>query len=139
MAKMSNYLEDEILDHILLGAGGAWSAPATIYMALVITDPITDASTGSTMTEVADLYNYSRQSVVFGAATAGVSSNTVAATSFTASGGGGFGTVIATALVDTDTHGAGKILFFDNDLTDTLINEDDTLQFAVGDVDVTMD
>ena len=139
MAKMSNYLEDEILDHILMGAGESWAAPTTIYMAL--TDAtMTDASTGSTLSEISDTAtNYSRQSVAFGTnASGGTISNTGAATQFICSGTN-FGTVQACALVNIGTRVTGEILFYDNDLTDTPVNDGDTLQFAVGDIDVSID
>ena len=139
MAKMSDYLENEILDHILTGAGGSWTAPTTIYMALT-TATMTDANDGTDLTEVSDTgTNYSRQSVTFGTpAAAGTISNTGTATQFVCSGTN-FGTVVACALVDNATRLLGEILFYDNDLTDTPVNDGDTLQFAVGDIDVSID
>lgn len=60
MAKLSDFLEEELLDHVLRDT--AYTAPATIYLALYKTDP-TDADTG---TEV-DGAGYARQSVAFNA------------------------------------------------------------------------
>lgn len=34
MSAASNYLENELLDHTLTGAGGAYTAPTTVYVAL---------------------------------------------------------------------------------------------------------
>jgi hypothetical protein len=42
MGSISNYLEDEILDHVL--KVGSWSQPTNIYVALSTADPTDDAS-----------------------------------------------------------------------------------------------
>jgi len=44
MSAFSNYLEDELLDHLLRNA--AWSKPATVYIALFTADPGESGNTG---------------------------------------------------------------------------------------------
>ena len=61
MSKLSDYLEPELLNHILRNT--AYVSPAAIYVALYTTDP-TDADVGA---EVAAPLNYARQVVVFNA------------------------------------------------------------------------
>lgn len=65
MGSLSNYLENELLDHVLNNA--AYSPAATLYLALCTADP-TDAGTGASMNEVANSGNYSRKAITVGAA-----------------------------------------------------------------------
>ena len=62
MSDFSDYLENALLDHTLLG-GGALAQPANIYIALYTTDP-TDADAG---TEVSG-GSYAREIITFSAA-----------------------------------------------------------------------
>lgn len=131
MTEFTNYLELEILDHIFGGGGGAAYTPvSTIYLALYSTT-CSDSARG---TEIST-GSYARQATAFGTAAAGTISNT-AAESFTPSGAN-YGTVVATGL--EDALSSGNQLCFDNDFTDTTVNNGDTLTFAIGDIDVTLD
>ena len=65
---MSDYLENEILDHTL--GVGSWSSPATIYLACYTSDP-TDADTGTEATGG----GYARQAMAFNTASAGSTDN----------------------------------------------------------------
>ena len=42
MGSLSNYVEDEVLDHVL--KTGDWAQPANLYVALSTADPTDDAS-----------------------------------------------------------------------------------------------
>jgi hypothetical protein len=128
MAEFSNFLENELLDHVF--ANAAYTAPATIYMSLS-TAVSSDSARG---TEVST-GGYARQAVAFGTASGGVISNT-AVEQFTATGAN-FGTVTTTNLEDASS--AGNMLCYDNDFTDTVVNDGQTLEFAVGDIDVSLD
>ena len=67
MAAISNYLENELLDHVLKNA--AFTSPSTVYLALYTSNP-TDADSG---TEV----DVDRQAITFGSvASGGTISNT---------------------------------------------------------------
>lgn len=73
MAELSDYLENKFLNHLLRGdtGGTAFTQPATIYLALHTADP-TDAGGGAEVSGG----SYARQVIVFGAASAGTSTNT---------------------------------------------------------------
>ena len=64
MGSFSNYLEDELVDHI---CNAAYTPPAAVYVALATADP-TDAGTGASMSEVANTNGYARTAITFGAA-----------------------------------------------------------------------
>jgi hypothetical protein len=127
MAEFTDFLENELLDHVF--ANAAFTAPTNVFLSLHTTTnsdatPGTEVSTGG----------YGRQSTAFGTATGGTISNT-AIESFTASGAN-YGTVVSTALYTLST--GGNQLCFDNDFVDTAVNDGDTLQFAIGDIDVSL-
>lgn len=126
MSEFTDFLENELLDHVF--ANAAYSAPANVHLALYTTT-CSDSARG---TEVSG-GGYGRQSTAFGTASAGTISNS-AIESFTASAN--YGTVVATGLEDAST--SGNQLCFDNDFTDTTVNSGDTLQFAIGDIDVSL-
>lgn len=128
MAEFTDFLENALLNHVF--ANAAYTAPTAIFLALHTTTnsdttPGTEVSTGG----------YARQSTAFGTATAGTISNS-AIESFTATGAN-YGTVVSTSLYSLVT--GGNMLCFDNDFVDTAVNDGDTLQFGIGDIDVSLD
>ena len=127
MSSFSDFLENELLDHVFNNA--AYTAPATIYLGLYTTAP-TDAGGG---TEVSG-GGYARQAVAFTTSSGGAISNS-AAESFTASGAN-FGTVVAVGLFDAAS--AGNLLAWDA-ITSAVVNDGDTINFAIGDIDITLD
>lgn len=128
MAELSDYLEGELLDHIL--KNNAWGSPATVYLALYITDP-TDADSG---TEVSGV-NYARQTITFGTISGGVVSNSGAIT-FPTAGAGGWGTVGWVGIRDA---ASGGNLLLHSPLDDSkTVNEDDTFKINDGDLTVTL-
>lgn len=131
----SNWAELEILDHAM--GEGSWAMPTT-YLALCTEDP-TDASTGATMVEVVDDYAYAREALAgkWSVAAAGVIENDVAI-SFTEATGA-WGTIVAFAILDGDTHGADNIIAWGELTADKAITSGDTVQFAIGDLTITLD
>ncbi len=127
MADFSDYLENELLDHVFGGA--AFSAPAAVYLALYTAAP-SDAGGG---TEVST-GGYARQEISFGTASSGTISNDTAV-EFTASGGN-FGTVTHVGIFDAST--SGNLLAW-KAITSVVINDGDTLTFPIGDIDVSLD
>lgn len=126
---ISDYLRDELLDHILSAA--AFTAAATVYMALCTAAP-TSASTGSTITEPSG-NNYSRAAITnnatnFPAASGGSKSNGADITFAVPSGS--WGSCTHWALVDAST--AGNVYFFG--AVDTAMTPDngDTVLFSSG-------
>ncbi len=124
---MSDYLENALLNHVLRNT--ALSSPTTVYAALYSTVP---TDTGGT--ELSG-NGYSRQAVTFGAPSGGSCSNTAAVT-FTASGGD-WGTVQGVGLYDAST--GGNLLFRGALETSKTIANGDSLQFAVGQLQVSLD
>ena len=129
----SDYLENELLDHVL--GGGDYSRPATVYVALYTVAP-TDTGGG---TEVSG-GSYARVAVTnnatnWPAASGGAKANGTVITFPKATAA--WGTCVAFAILDAAT--AGNFLYW-ADLTETkAINNGDTAQFAVGELDVTED
>lgn len=133
MAGFSDYLENEILDHIFGAA--AWTAPATLYVAALTTSP-TDAGGG---TEVSG-GNYARVAVTnnltnFPAASGGSKSNGTAITFPTASAS--WGSVTHVGIYDA-TSGGNLLGYAALSLAKTVDNGD-TLQFAAGALTLTLD
>ena len=71
MSAMSDYLENEILDHIL--GTGAYTAPTTVYVGLS-TATLADDASGTELSGS----SYARQSATFNAAASGTADNSAA-------------------------------------------------------------
>lgn len=136
--EISDFLANELLDHVFNNA--AYTSPDT-YVALIITTPVTDGMTGSTITEPSG-GSYARKQVninggaspTWDLAAAGVVDNTHAITFVTATAA--WGTIIAVAICDAAT--LGELLMYDNDMTDKSVGDGDTAEFAIGDLDMQM-
>ena len=126
MSSFSDYLEDAVLDHVFRNT--ALTSPTTVYLALYTVAP-TDAGGGTEVTGG----GYARQAITFGAASGGLMSNTVAV-SFTASGAN-FGDVVAVGIFDALT--VGNLLAWDG-ITSATVNDGDTINFPIGDIDLTL-
>jgi hypothetical protein len=126
MSSFSDYLENALLNHTFRNT--ALTSPTTVYLALYTTAP-TDAGGGTQVSGG----GYARQAITFGAPSGGAIANTVAV-AFTASGAA-YGTVVAVGIFDAST--AGNLLAWD-DITSAVINDGDTINFPIGDIDVTL-
>jgi hypothetical protein len=118
MSSFTDYLENEVLDTYFDGA----------YLALFTVAP-TDAGGGTEVTGG----GYARQAITFGAASGGARTNT-SAVAFTASGAN-FGDVVAVAVFDAST--SGNMLSWDA-ITSATVNDGDTINFPIGDLDVSL-
>ena len=129
MAALSDYAEKLLLDWMM--TTGSATRPTAWYVALYTAAP-SDSGGG---TEVSG-NGYSRQSVTFDAATSptGTTSNT-GAVSFTASGGS-WGTITHMGIFDAST--SGNLLWHGSLTASKTIGDGDTLQFAIGNIDLTM-
>jgi len=124
----SDYLENELLDHVLLT--GAFTQPSNLYVALYTAAP-TDAGGG---TEVSG-GSYARvQHESWDAASSGASENTGAITFPQATGD--WGTVVAVGIFDAST--AGNLLMWADLSANKAIDSGDTAEFADGDLDVSL-
>jgi len=126
---MSNYLENEILDHVL--KNGTFTPPTSLYLALYTTDP-TDAGTG---TEVASAGAYARQVVAFTVASNGTTSNSAVVTFPVATAS--WGTVTYVGIRDAIT--AGNLLFSGILSVSQLVGINNQLVFNIGQIDITLD
>lgn len=123
---MSDYLENEILDHIL--GTGAYTMPTTVYVGLS-TASFNDDNSGTELTG----NNYARESISFGAAASGTASND-AAVEFNAATGS-WGTVSHFGIFDALT--SGNLLIHGALTASKVIETGDILKIAIGDMDIT--
>lgn len=126
MSAMSDYLENEILDHIL--ATGAYTAPSAVYVGLS-TGSFADDNSGTELTG----NNYSRVAATFSAAASGTTSNS-AAIEFAAATGS-WGTVSHFGIFDASS--GGNLLIHGAFTTGKAIGSGDILKIAAGDLDIT--
>lgn len=135
MGSLSNFAELELLDHSV--GEGSYAMPTT-HLALCTADP-TDAGTGADCSEVADANNYSRIALngKFSPAAAGAITNDVVITFPEASGA--WGEITHFAIIDNAAHGAGNMLWHGALSASKVIGNGDTVQVAVGDLDLTLD
>lgn len=104
MGSITNYLENELLDHVF---NAAYTPASTIYLALATADP-TDSATGASMNEVANTGAYARKAITFGAASSRAVTQNADVEFDQASGS--WGSVSHWAIVDSATYGAGNVL-----------------------------
>lgn len=123
----SNFLENEVLDHILGTA--SYTAPSNVYLALYTSDP----GEGNTGTELSG-NGYSRQLITFTTASGGVATNSSEET-FTASGGN-FGTITHYALFDAST--SGNMLMYAPLTTPRTVSDGESLRVPVGAISITV-
>lgn len=128
MSSFSDYLENELLDHVFRNA--AYTPPAAVYLGLYTASP-TDAGGG---TEVSG-GGYVRQAITYGDAASGGALTNTAAVSFTASGAN-FGTIVAVGIFDASS--AGNLLAWDDLASSVVVNDTDTLTFPIGELDLTL-
>jgi len=123
----SNYLETEILDHVF--GGNAYTAPATLYLALFTTDN-TDTGGGTEVSGGA----YARQTVAF-TVSGNTASNSADVEFPTATAN--YGTVVAVAVMDAST--GGNQLAYAGLSSDKTIETGDVFRVPAGDLDITLD
>jgi hypothetical protein len=136
MAALSDYLENELLDHILRNS--AWTPPTSVWIALFTAD--NGLESGVITGEVAT-GSYARIEVGgssgrnFNVAASGATDNDADITFPTATAD--WGTVSYVAIMDAST--AGNVLIHGSLAVGKVVNNGDTFKFSTGDFDVTMD
>ena len=129
MAALSDYSEKLLLDWAM--TTGSATRPTAWYVALYTVAP-SDSGGG---TEVSGS-GYARQAVTFGAAaTPGGTTSNTGAVSFTASGGA-FGTVVAIGIFDAVS--SGNLLWHGTMTASKTVDDGDTLEFSIGNIDLTL-
>lgn len=128
MSAMSDYLENEILDHIL--GTGAYSSPTAVYVGLSIAS-FNDDNSGTELTG----NGYARVAATFAAAASGTASSN-AAVEFPAATGS-WGTVSHFGIFDAST--SGNLLIHGAFTASKVIATGDILRIASGDLDISAD
>lgn len=126
MSSFSDYLENKVLGHVFGGA--AYTAPATLYLALYTVAP-TDAGGG---TEVSG-GSYVRQSCAF-TVSGNLATNTSAVEWPTATGS--WGTVVAVGVFDAST--SGNLMAYGDLTASKTISTGDVFRIPAGDLDITL-
>lgn len=126
MAAKAETLSNALLDHVL--SNTAYTSPAAVYVALYTVAPTATTSGTEVLTAGGTLYD--RQAVTFAAAASASTSNSGAVTFPVA--GASWGSVVAAAIVDDGTVGAGNILYFGNLSEAKSVGVGDQLNFAIG-------
>lgn len=129
MAALSNYAEKLLLDFAM--TTGSATRPTAWYVALYTAAP--DDTGGGTEVSTG---GYARQSVTFGAASSpgGTTSNSNTV-SFTASGAG-YGTVSHIGIFDNVS--GGNLLWHGSMTASKTVADGDTLEFSIGNIDLTL-
>jgi hypothetical protein len=151
MSNASNYLENELLDHVL-GEGARNYTPATLYIALFSDTgsgvaTALESGTSDTASSANWGYyeinngNYARVAVDFDAAASGSAANTGAVTfpqanaNYDTAGGAG-NTVTHVAIMDAST--AGNVLFYGALTVSKVVTTGDTFQINAGALTVSL-
>jgi hypothetical protein len=126
MSAMSDYLENEILDHILRNA--AYTPASTVYIGLS-TGSFGDDNSGTELSGS----GYARQSIAFDAASGGATDNTSAVDFPTATGS--WGSVSHYGLFDASS--SGNLLIHGAFSAAKTVGSGDILRIAAGELDIT--
>ncbi len=135
MSAASDYLELEILDHVLGKGTRDFTSPANLYIGLH-TAAVTDAGTGTEVSGSA----YARTAVTFNAATQPSTGSTYADNSatvtFPTASGGNWGTISHIAIWDNST--GGNLLFHGQLTASKVVNDGDTFQIQAGNLVISL-
>lgn len=133
MGSFSDYLENELLDHVF--KTGAYTQPTNLYVALLKSTP-DDADTGTTLPGELSGGGYVRKKCnTWDVAAAGATENTQTVTFAQATAD--LGTVTHFAICDKTT--LGNVIGWGALSASRVISSGDTASFATGDLDVTLD
>ena len=131
MSAATNYLENEVLDHVLGKGTRDFTSPTSLYVGLLTA--VSDGEAAS-WTEVSGT-NYARTSVAFGAASSGSATNS-ADVEFPAAGSGGWGTVTHIAIFDASS--AGNALFYGALSASRAVDEADIFTIVAGNLSISL-
>ena len=135
---LSNYSENELLDHLLGKGTRNFTSPSTLAVALFSAQTGTESATDEpTFTEFANSNGYARKAVTFGTAALGSTKNSADVTFPTATGNQGTATHIA--VFDNLTYGAGNLLFYGALTASKTIQTGDTFEIKTDNLTVNLD
>lgn len=135
MSAASDYLELEVLDHVLGKGTRNFTSPSDLYIGLHTADPL-DAGSGTEVSGNA----YARAAVTFDAASQPSTGYTFADNSatvtFATASGGNWGTITHIAIWDALT--TGNMLFHGALTASKIVNDGDTFQIQAGNLVITL-
>ena len=130
MGSKTDFLENELLDHVLRAE--TYTAPAAVYSALFTVLP-SDSTGGTEVTNATS--GYTRLATTFTTASGGVANNATARTFATMAAAV---TVVGWGLLDAITAGAGNLLYWAT-VTTVALGIGDQAQFAASAITITED
>ena len=132
---ISTYLEEELLDHVLLNA--AYSSPAAVYAGVVDASANDTDMEAGTLTNELTTYSGDRKAITFDAITqsggASITANSAALT-FESMPSCTVGYVIV-----CDAATSGNVLFWCPLVANKTYSAGDTCTIAIGDLDISLD
>lgn len=129
MSGFTDYLEDKVLDHVF--GGNAYTAPATLYVALYTVAP-TDTGGG---TEVSG-GGYARQTATFNVSGTNPTEATNAAAIEYPTATADYGTVVACAILDASS--GGNMLAYATLTSSKVVSTGDVFRFDQNDLDISL-
>ena len=133
MSAASDFLENELLDHVLDNA--AYTSPTNVYLALFTADTGLETNAPTAEAQTPGVDGYSRVTLSFATA-AGGSSATDAAATVGPCANANWGTITHIAVMDAAT--GGNVLFYGAVTTSKTIEVGDTFQISSGNLTVTL-
>lgn len=134
MGSFSNWLEDEILNHVFKNT--AMTQPTKLFIALT-ESTIEEDDTGATLPSEISGGSYARKECsTWDTSSGGATENTQVVTFVEATAV--WGTITDFAIVDSGTAAQGNLFGFGKVTTSKKIATGDTAKFATGDIDVTL-
>jgi len=131
MSAATNYLELEVLDHILGKGTRDFTSPANLFVGLFTA--VSDGETES-VTEVSG-FDYARTAVDFNPASNGSATNNGAVT-FPTANGGNWGQITDAGIYDAAT--GGNLLFYGELSVAKTVTDGDTFQIADGQLTISL-
>lgn len=132
MAAKAQALANSLLDAVLNNI--AYVSPSSVYAALYTVAPTPTTSGTEVVTTGGTLYN--RVVATFFSPTSGAATSNNGAITFPVAGAS-WGTVVAAAITDSATPGAGNVLYFGNLGTPKTVGLGDQLSFSTTALSVT--
>jgi len=136
MAEFTDDLEKKILDYVF--AEQAYAQVTTHFLCL-LTAVTNDANDLKSQLTEPSTGGYAAKAIAFDAATgtSPTTSDNTSAITFTNTGATAW-TVTGIAITDGSTA-SSNVMCYDNDMTDATVNQNEKIQFAAGDIDITLD
>ena len=129
MSGFTDYLEDKVLDHVF--GGNAYTAPATLYVALYTVAP-TDTGGGTEVSGGA----YARQTATFNVSGTSPTEATNAAAIEYPTATADYGTVVACAILDASS--GGNMLAYATLTSSKVVSTGDVFRFDQNDLDISL-